>query len=219
MFLTEKELDELLKRDFGPYLKGDLIDDLPLEYSDTLFHNGEYVKHDYNAFLLRERLISIIGYSVATHKFCCALADYLKGAKCLEIMAGTGCLTYGLRLYGTDVIATDDLSWGIHGEWIYDMEQLDCIAAIRKYGADIDYLIVSWPPMDNQMVEVVNALSEVNSKAKIIYIGEGAGGCTGCDKFWDKVELVSDNNWNKVYQAYRSWYGIHDKPYLLKISK
>jgi len=42
---------------------------------------------------------------------------------------------------------------------------------------------------------------------KIIFVGEGKGGCTGCDNFFQELE----KNWTETdYISIPHWLGMHD---------
>ena len=68
--------------------------------------------------------------------------------------------------------------------------------------------MMSWPPYDNPMA--YESLKAFRGN-KIIYIGEGSGGCTGCDKFHNEL----NNNWNAMGTVgIPSFDGIYDQLYL-----
>ncbi|MGL4737194.1 MAG: hypothetical protein ACRCW2_07010 [Cellulosilyticaceae bacterium] len=207
------------------YFHKSLPGDIPFEYTDQIFAGFDsrgvpiIVPKDYNSYDYRETLMSLVGYTLVTQSFCQALSRFLGDKKVLEVMAGTGCLTYGLRSSGVTIHATDDLSEGLYSKfWIEDLEQLDCIESIKKYGKEIDYLLVSWAADTAPLLTVVRLLKHINPRAKIIYIGEPKGGCTGHDTLWEIVTPIHDNAFYQAVFNYRSWYGLHDKPYLLQVN-
>ncbi|MGL5676161.1 MAG: hypothetical protein ACRDDX_07095 [Cellulosilyticaceae bacterium] len=206
------------------YFHKALPEDIPFDYTDQTFAGWDSKgvpivrPKDYNSYDYREILMPIVGYTLVTKDFCKALATFIGNKKVLEVMAGTGCLTYGLRQYGVTIHATDDLSEGLYEKfWIDDLEQLDCIESIKKYGKDIDYILISWAAYKAPILTVVQLLKYMNPQAQIIYIGETKGGCTGHDALWDMVAPVGDNTFYPAVFKYRSWYGLHDRPYLLKV--
>lgn len=203
-----------------------LPEDIPFEYTDQVFAGFDsrgipiIVPKDYNSYDYRETLMPIVGYTLVTQSFCQKLANFIGNKKVLEIMAGTGCLTYGLRSCGVTIHATDDLSEGLYERfWIDDLEQLDCIESIKKYGRSIDYVLVSWAADKAPLLTVVGLLNHINPNAEIIYIGEPKGGCTGHDALWNMVTPICYDTFYQAVLSYRSWYGLHDKPYLLKTTK
>lgn len=206
------------------YFHKELPEDIPFEYTNEIVagFDGRGVPvikfKDYNSYDYREILMPIVGYTLITKKFCEALATFIGEKKVLEVMAGTGCLTYGLRQCGVDIHATDDLSEGFYSKfWIDDLEQLDCIESIKKYGKEIDYLLIGWPAYKAPLLTVIHLLKYINPKAEIIYIGEARGGCTGHDTLWDRVAPISDDTFYQVVYNYKAWYGLMDRPYLLRV--
>ncbi|MFJ7982362.1 hypothetical protein ACIQ1D_19050 [Lysinibacillus xylanilyticus] len=146
------------------------------------------------------------------------LVEWLGNKKCLEVMAGRGWLSHALRQKGVDVVATDDFSW--HGmpqfsKWIdivTEIEDLDAVEAVRKYGKNIDVLIMTWAYMDNVAYKTIKELHKVNPQAKIIVCGEGRGGCTADDKFFDHFDEIEDEDfYRNVASKYETWNGLHDR--------
>ena len=209
---------------FKTYFQKALPVDIPFDYTDQVCAGFDdrgrpiIIPKDYHSYDYRETLLPILGYTLVTKSFCKALASFIGAKKVLEVMAGTGCLTYGLRSYSVHIHATDDYSEELYSNfWIKDLEQLDCIESVRKYGADIDYLLMSWCAHKAPILTVIQLLKHINPKAQIIYIGETKGGCTGNDALWDMVTPIRYENFYEATLNYRSWYGLHDRPYLLKI--
>ncbi|MDA3730187.1 hypothetical protein PBV87_01480 [Niameybacter massiliensis] len=210
---------------FKTYFHKDLPEDIPFDYTDQIYAGFDscgvpiIIPKDYNSYDYRETLLPIVGYTLVTKNVCKALASFIKDKKVLEIMAGTGCLTYGLRSFGVNIHATDDYSEELLTNfWIKDLEQLDCIESVRKYGSQIDYLLISWCAQKAPILTVIQLLKHINPKAQIIYIGETKGGCTGNDALWDMVTPIRYNNFYEAVLCYRSWYGLHDRPFLLRIN-
>ncbi|KAA9007338.1 hypothetical protein F4V43_02305 [Paenibacillus spiritus] len=107
------------------------------------------------------------------------------------------------------------MNHGEYKEWketVTKVEQMDAIAAIEEYGNQIDILIMSWPYMDDVAYRALRRLHEVNSSAIVVYIGEGFGGCTANDNFFDHFEEIEDEYFNSVKNNYQRWFGIYDKP-------
>lgn len=149
--------------------------------------------------------------------------EWIGERKCLEVMAGRGILSYALREKGVDVVSTDDFSWAKEKDYckqwndtVTGVEALDAVDAVEKYGKDIDILIMCWPFMDDTAYEVIKKLNEVNSRAVVVYIGEGYGGCTASDSFFDNFEEIEDAEFDKVVDKYQAWPAIHDYPVLGK---
>lgn len=59
-------------------------------------------------------------------------------------------------------------------------------------------------------------MREVNSKCRFIYIGEGWGGCTVNDRFFEIAEECNIKSFREAVSKYRSWYGVCDRIVLYK---
>ena len=60
------------------------------------------------------------------------------------------------------------------------------------------------------------SMREINPTAMMIYIGEGAGGCTADEKFFETAIVVPDSEFQHAVREYRSAYCIHDRLVLIK---
>lgn len=101
----------------------------------------------------------------------------------LEVGAGEGLLGKCLsKELGKDIILTDDYSWWerenikINNENVIRMDYKD---AINKYRPEL--IIASWIPY--KRCWTIN-FRKCKSVKGYILIGEGPGGCTGCDADW-----------------------------------
>ncbi len=175
---------------------------------------------DMDGYRKRRDIIENMGYSLLALNWIIPLSKWIGNRKCLEVMAGCGSLTYALQQQNVDIIATDNYTWENHwkdnnGMWT-DVENLDAIETVKKYGSDIDIIIMSWPYMDDTGTQVLKTMREVNPECIMIYIGEGSGGCTADDEFFDIVEHVDNKSFDDAVKEYKQWWGIHDRPYLVK---
>ena len=50
----------------------------------------------------------------------------------------------------------------------------------------------------------------------MIFIGEGYGGCTASDEFFDNIVEIEDETFSEAIKEYKQWWGIHDYPKLVK---
>lgn len=145
----------------------------------------------------------------------------IKDSKCLEIMAGTGMWSQALRDLGVDIVCTDNLSWEneTKGEWKKHRTEIigmDAIQAIETYGKDVSFILMSWPYMDETANECLMKMREVNQNARMLYIGEGEGGCTASDSFFENMELIDIPDIDLVNQHFTSFIGIHDRIRMIK---
>lgn len=185
--------------------KGEILDSVP---KMTYGQFKEY-DHDANIALInaREYYIQKYGFSLITNSWIELLSEFIGDDKCLEIMGGTGFFSYVLSKKGVNVICTDDYSWeelpdsnvnSWVGNHFCDIERLDAVEAVEKYGKEIKYLIVSWAYMNDTLVKVYKKLKEINPECLIIYIGEREGGCCSCDEFFE----ISKNSMDDMYNYY-----------------
>lgn len=180
--------------------------------------------NQYSSFsfsILREHFIKIQGYPFVTKDWIKELSKLLRGKKVLEVMCGLGTISYALKNEGIDIIATDDISWKETWKNAYnhycEIEELDAIEAIDKYGKDIDYIIMSWPPYEDPIAyKVLQKMREVNKDAAIIYLGEGYGGCTADNLFHYRVNIIENDIIDNVNSIYKPWPTIHDSFSLVK---
>lgn len=170
---------------------------------------------------LRREYVEQGMYAFVSWKWVKPFAKWINGRKCLEVLSGRGWLSYALRQLNVDIIATDDMSWSergnFHGAPITDIERLDAIKAIKTYGKDVDIVIMSWPPYQEDIAyQILKTLHEVNPNAILIYIGERYGGCTADDEFFENAEFVEDDEFREVSEEFEQWDGIHDELYIVK---
>lgn len=156
------------------------------------------------------------GFTLLSEDWIKPLATWIGDRPCLEIMAGTGYLTKFLSDYGVKIKATDNYSWNNYFRNFNNVEKLDAIQAIEKYGKDVKFIICSWPYMDDTAYRCLLKMREVNPSCRMIYIGEWEMGCTADEKFFEAVEECQVQGFYDAVKNYSKWYGLHDAVYLLK---
>ena len=235
------ESDRLLKNGLLPQPLPTLL--LPDDIQDTIFKqvNQQYSQGDprgdqlwnkYSAALpkldkslrnFRDYLEDTYGmWSYVNAPFAKALADYLNGAPVLEIMAGNGYISKGLRNNNANqrIYTTDSQAWTRENETgkhpVTTIEKLDAISAIKKYGDQVDYVIMSWAP-DKEEVDwdVLQLLRHDYPDVKFLVIGE-QDGATNSKKFWQKAQLSQDEGLQKVNQQLHSFDLTDEQIYLVK---
>ena len=170
-----------------------------------------------DCFKRRDKFVEIVGFPLLSLNWIKPLAKWIKNRKCLEIMAGTGALTFALKQQSIDIFATDNFSWDGMNNWNHnqnywtDIENIDCVEAIEKYGRDIDIIVCSWAYMDDTLYRALLKMREINPDCLLIYIGEGMGGCTADDDFFNTIQEIDDDNFNKAIINYQKWRGLHDE--------
>ena len=133
------------------------------------------------ARLLRDEFRSRFSFAIPDSKTIERLSRF---GPLLEIGSGMGYWSWELRRAGVDVVATDVTGKGRYwrsGHWSEPwtpLEPLDAIAAIRKYPKR--RLLSVWPDRGRDWPG--EALSFYRGDI-VLYVGEGAGGCTGNYEF------------------------------------
>lgn len=205
-----------------PLLLPDNIQDIILEYVNKQFPakdpRGDQLwnqlimpltdlDHDLRDF--RDYLSETYGMWAYTHAiFLQDLSTYLNGAPILEIMAGNGYISAGLRKRNANQIiyTTDDTSWvnenatGNHA--VTKIESLDALAAIDKYASKVEYVIMSWSPDGIDIDwQVYQKLQAEYPTTKLLIIGE-KNGATDSPIFWDNAQLELVPELNVHYQTF-----------------
>ncbi len=148
-----------------------------------------------------------------------SLSKYLNGAPVLELMAGHGYLSAGLRaLHPEQLIwATDNEDWRLQpdptkAQPVTNVENLDAQLAVKKYAQEATYLLISWAPdtSETDLLVIDDALA-INPLLKIIVIGE-ADGATNSNAFWKQAHLQAIPELN---QQLTSFDLIDEQAYLL----
>ena len=137
------------------------------------------------------------------------IVKFAAGEKILEIGCGKGLWAGLLRASGAYVTATDSGTWGEFNQtttFIDDIKLKNNKESVDIY-KDHNVLMLIWPPYDTDMAEI--ALDTFTGN-KVIYIGEGDGGCTANDKFHRELE----SNWTKKSNyLIQTWPSIRDSCY------
>ena len=174
---------------------------------------------------VRDDITKASGYAVLTMAWLRPLAKWIGDRRCLEIMAGCGSLSKCLTDLGVDVICTDSYSWAGKAESWFEtpwmpVEKLDAVSAIKKYGSETDFVICSWPYMDDFCYQALLAMRESNPNALMLYIGEPANafgaGATADDAFFRTAVPVLDESFERAVSNYMTCYVLHDRPMLFQ---
>lgn len=160
----------------------------------------------------RERCVDLYSWAVPTEEVIEAIAQF---SPIVEIGAGRGYWASLLKEAGADVRAYDvappqlsDLNtWhkGRHStvprvftEVLFGNQSVLFDVAVERT------LFLCWPPYDTPMAaECLRCFQG----SRLIYVGEGYGGCTGDDKFHGELE----ENWEEILDfEIPNWWGIRD---------
>ncbi|WP_251545711.1 SAM-dependent methyltransferase [Limosilactobacillus caecicola] len=216
---------------------------LPDDIQDTIFQqvNAEYPKGDprgdklwnqYSAALpkldrllrnFRDYLEETYGmWSYTNSSFTNSLSKYLAGKPVLEVMAGNGYLSKGLRNSNPHqvIYTTDSQAWTKENETgkhpVTPIERLDAFAAVQKYGHQVDFVIMSWAPdKGEQDWELLQLLRNDYPELQFLVIGE-KDGATNSPAFWQNAHLSQPTELQEVNQYLKSFDLIDEQIYLVK---
>lgn len=168
----------------------------------------------------RGEIMGLCGYCLLSYDWLRPLAEWIGPRRCLEIMCGSGALSYGLWRCGVEIRATDDLSWSkTHAvSWFSqawtEIEPLAACAAIERYGAQSELVICAWPFLSEDCYQALLKMREVNPAAQMIFIGEWRG-ASASDSFFDAARPVESEDFQRAVANFKRVYSVRDWPYLL----
>jgi len=163
--------------------------------------------HIIKEFARRSEFIGRFSFAIPSPQAVAAIAEHIQDRKLLELGAGTGLWASLLSAIGVPVAAVDNHSWNgnvpiQHGLW-YPVEHSDAKAAVTKY-ADHTAIFFCWPDYDKPWA--AEALRHFQGD-RLVYIGEGDGGCTGDAEFhaqryhWREKEVIDIPQWPGIHDA------------------
>lgn len=161
--------------------------------------------HNWEATKDRFERTSEYAWTITSPESVAFVAEHA-GPSVIDPMAGSGYWAYLLGQLGIDVQASDikpgDSQWHQTGTWV-DVASLDAVTAVS--GAHPSrVLLLSWPPYDQAIGASVLAAFRGD---RVVYIGEGEGGCCGDDAMFSLLE----QQWTEVADHRPvQWYGLHD---------
>ncbi|OJF02757.1 SAM-dependent methyltransferase [Weissella confusa] len=172
---------------------------------------------------LRDALIEYFSmYGFVSSDFVRDLSAYTDGQPVLELMAGHGYISAGLKAIAPaqKIIATDNEDWRTQpdptsAKPVTDVENMDAIAALDMYGENVSTVIMSWAPdttdADWQVLQYIRD-NQYRFDFDFIVIGE-KDGATDSDVFWHEAELEEVRALNAHHQSFDL---IDERVYLVK---
>ena len=172
---------------------------------------------------LRDALIEYFSmYGFVSSDFVRDLSAYTDGPPGLELMAGHGYISAGLKAIAPaqKIIATDNEDWRTQpdptsAKPVTDVENMDAIAALDMYGENVSTVIMSWAPdttdADWQVLQYIRD-NQYRFDFDFIVIGE-KDGATDSDVFWHEAELEEVPALNAHHQSFDL---IDERVYLVK---
>lgn len=158
---------------------------------------------------LRDELISSFDmYSYPNEDFMMGLDAYIGERRVLELMAGQGYLTAGLRALNPNrtIIATDNQAWldqpGEHIPPVTEVLNEDAMKALERHGYESDVIIMSWAP-DTDAIDwqVLSWIREHVPNVELLVIGE-KNGATNSQRFWQETKLTPLNVLNTSLKSF-----------------
>lgn len=148
-----------------------------------------------------------------------SLAAYIGNSPVLEVMAGNGYISKGLRDLGLTVYPTDSLEWVTENQTgkhqVTQIEKLDAVSAINKYQSKVKFVIMSWAPDKGTAdVAVLEAIRKADNNLKLIVIGE-KNGATNSKAFWQKAHIIEPEAAKKLNAHHQPFDLIKDQVYLV----
>ena len=196
----------------------------PIEYIRNLLRNGEIKQvldiieevgpvtgaQDFTEMLRRRMFTSTLAWAVPNQECLTAIGEFVNEDRVLEVGCGSGLWAgllsaMGVRITATDPFLTHEFD---PNKTFVDVERIDGATAIAKY-SDHEVLMLIWPPYDSSLA--IDTLRSFTGD-RMIFIGEGEGGCTADDAFHEELS----KNWDMETISIPNWYGIYDSCYLCR---
>lgn len=194
LLLPDDIQDRLYQQLAARYPAGDPVGDRLWDQYTAALPKVDRLLRNYRDYL--EETYGMWSYTSAP--FIAALSDYLDGQPVLEIMAGNGYISHGLRQHNPHqrVITTDSQAWvdenqtGRHP--VTTVEKLDALSAIKQYGQQVKFVIMSWSP-DKVEIDwhVLQLIRSQFPYLKLLVVGE-KNGATNSPRFWQEAHLSQD---------------------------
>lgn len=160
-------------------------------------------------------------WSYTNSSFTNALSKYLNGAPVLEVMAGNGYISKGLRNSNPhqDIYTTDSQAWVKENETgkhpVTKIEKLTAQQALEKYGQQVKYVIMSWAPDKGaQDWQLLQNIRQNFPDLKLLVIGE-KNGATNSKAFWQHAHLSQPDDLQQVNQYLKTFDLIDEQIYLV----
>ena len=186
---------------------------------NTLITALPQLDHDLRSF--RDYLEDHYGmWAYTPRPFIKDLADFVGHRAVLEVMAGNGYISKGLRDAHKTVYATDSQAWTAENETgrhpVTAIEALSAVDAFEKYRHQIGVVVMSWSPDGLPLDwELLQAIRQADTDVDFVVIGEPHG-ATGSAAFWDHADLIDSPAVRRLNHHYTNIDLIKDHVYLVK---
>lgn len=148
------------------------------------------------------------------------LATFVGDRAVLEVMAGNGYISKGLRDAHKTVFATDSQAWTAENETgrhpLTPIEPLSAVDAFHKYQDQVGVVVMSWSPDGLPLDwELLQAMRAAHTTVDFVVIGEPHG-ATGSTEFWDHAEFIENADSRALNHHFTQIDLVQDHVYLVK---
>ena len=109
---TRPQISQELNNQINTIIKQVENKQIPESYPNEMVNRYHMDRID-----LRGQFIKNIGFTLISNDWIKPLSQWIGNRKCLEVMAGTGSLSFALQQQGINIIATDNFSWEGQNSW------------------------------------------------------------------------------------------------------
>jgi SAM-dependent methyltransferase len=180
---------------------GDILEDFRRE------PNGSVL---FERYRLREHYVREFGFVILTQETHEVLVQLLESYKVLDAGSGTGYIAKALENAGINITAADS-DTGSYGFAARHKRDIDADTSTLLPG-DYDAVLLAWPCYATSFGHQV--ISAMKPGQLLVFQGEGQGGCTADDAFFDEL----DNRWTwlegpskGLNKGHAQFPGIHDR--------
>jgi hypothetical protein len=192
---------------FNPYMEA-ILKAQKITTDASLWSRPPWLRANeiYVPYNRREELVQAYAWSIPNEEAIQALVRY---SPIVDMGAGTGYWSWLVNREGGSSLPYDA---GFRNRNLYNAPDRMFLPVQHGYGGVMrrhgdKTLFLSWPPLNSNMA-LVAARAYTNAGGRlIVYVGEGAGGCTANDAFFDYLEI----NYQEVERIrIPQFYGIRD---------
>lgn len=174
-----------------------------------LFVGGYDRDDDRSAWIRRTDLTSEYAWTITDPATVAFVVEHV-GPRVIDPLAGSGYWAWLLRQHNIDVAASDlkppgtaKNQWHRGDATHTEVVASDAVDAVTVLG-DERTLLLAWPPYDDP---IGAAVLDAFRGPRVVYVGEGEGGCCGDDNMWE----VLRSGWHQVAEHRPvQWWGMHD---------
>ena len=181
-----------------------------------IFNRSQIEGTTVHTFEIRSRYTKC-SFCLLSHEFLLSIVEmfkYFEVENVVELAAGCGWLSWWIKKYGFENVKTiDNMTWADEQNWnVLPIVNKEDAVQFVKNNKGIELYILSWPYTDELAKNIWDAMYP---NQYLLYIGEEIGGCTANDKFFKKTNKYRVK-YQKIEEHFKSFYGLHDHPILLK---